>query len=108
MNAKTTRVLSTILMGIPALVLIIGGISKILHAEPEPIMQFLKQSGFGNHVLELGLTELLIVSLLLYPKSNKIGFLLASCYFGGALCLELGSRHFSAAGIFLSLLWISM
>jgi hypothetical protein len=52
--------------------------------------------------------ELLIAALILYPKTNKIGFLLVSCYFGGALSIELAAGEPPFSAIFLALLWISM
>ncbi|SFD87963.1 DoxX-like family protein [Chitinophaga sp. CF118] len=108
MTDKTKRIISIILMAIPTLVLIMGGVMKLIGAEPESVVQFLTKYGFGSHLKVLGVTELIIASLLIYPKTNKIGFLLASCYLGGAFCLELSGGQPPASTIFLTLLWISM
>ena len=105
---KTTRIFSIILMAIPSIVLIMGGVMKIIGAEPESVMQFLTKMGFGNYITVLGLTELIIAGLFMYPKTNKIGFLLASCYFAGALCLEIAGGQVIASSIFLAILWIGM
>jgi hypothetical protein len=85
-----------------------GGVMKLIGAEPESVVQFLTKAGFGSCIKVLGLTELLIAALILYPKTNKIGFLLASCYFGGALSIELAAGEPPFSAIFLVLLWISM
>ncbi len=108
MASKTQRILALLLMGIPVLVLIAGGTMKIIGAEPESVMQFLTHFGFGKYILALGISELLIAALLLYPKTHKIGFLLASCYFGGALCLEIAGKQPVASVAFLVLLWTGM
>ncbi len=108
MKAKTTRIISMVLMIIPGLVLIAGGSMKLAHAEPEPVMQFLNKAGFGGCITVLGLTELIIAALFLYPKTNKIGFLLLSCYFSGAFSLELSAGAPPASVIFIALAWVSM
>ncbi|MEA5260891.1 DoxX family protein [Arcicella aquatica] len=105
---KTTRIISIMLMAIPSIVLIMGGVMKIIGAEPESVMQFLTKMGFGNYITALGVTELIIAGLFIYPKTNKIGFLLASCYFAGALCLDIAGGQVIASIIFLVILWIGM
>ncbi|MGF6849657.1 hypothetical protein QFZ51_004892 [Chitinophaga sp. W3I9] len=108
MTVKTKRILSTVLMVIPAIVLVMGGVMKLLGAEPASVMQFLNKSGFGNYIKALGITELIIAALLLYPVTNKTGFLLATSYFGGALCLEISGAQPFASAVFLAILWIAM
>ncbi|TLV03877.1 DoxX family protein [Dyadobacter luticola] len=108
MSAKTTRIIATVLLVIPIIVLSIGGVMKILGAEPEMVMQFLTKAGFGPYITLLGLTELTIAGLLIYPKTNKTGFLLATSYFAGALCLEISGGQPTASVVFLVMLWVSM
>lgn len=108
MTTKTKRILSIALIVLPALVLIIGGIMKLMDAEPEPVMLFLSKMGFGNCIKILGLTELVIAALILFPKTTKIGFLLATGYFGGTLSLEISGGQFPASCIFLTVLWFGM
>jgi len=108
MTAKTKNIVSKVLIIIPALVLIIGGVMKIIGAEPAMAVQFLTKAGFGSSIKLLGVAELIIAALILYPKTNKIGFLLASCYLGGAFCLELGGAQPPASACFLAILWIGM
>ena len=108
MTAKTKRIISIVLMAIPSIVLIMGGVMKIAGAEPEQVMQFLTKEGFGNSIKLLGATELIIAALYLYPKTHKIGFLFAICYFSGALSLELSGGMPPASAAFLVLIWSSM
>ncbi|MET3879578.1 DoxX family protein [Chitinophaga sp. OAE865] len=108
MTIKAKRILSTVLMAIPILVLIMGGIMKLIDAEPASVVQFLTRYGFGNYMKLLGAGELIIAALLLYPKTNKIGFLLAGCYLGGAFCLEISGSQPPASAVFLAILWIGM
>jgi hypothetical protein len=108
MSVKTKRILATVLMAIPTIVLIIGGTMKVIGLEPETVVQFLTNSGFGDYLTLLGFTELVIAALIIFPKTNKIGFLLATGYFGGAFCLEISGSQPPASAAFLSILWVSM
>lgn len=106
MTAK--RIIPIILTGIPALVLIIGGVSKIIGTEPEPVVTFLTGLGFRPYFIPIGVTSLVIAALLLYPKTTRIGFLSAICYFSGALSLEIAGKQPPVSVAFLILLWIGM
>ncbi|PBQ32969.1 hypothetical protein CNR22_14695 [Sphingobacteriaceae bacterium] len=108
MATKLKRITSALLIGLPTLVLIMGGVAKILGKEPETVMQFLTKTGFGSCIEILGLSELLIAALLIYPKTLKVGFLFAICYFSGAFSLELSGGIFPASTLFIALLWIGM
>jgi hypothetical protein len=108
MTAKTKRIISIILTGIPALVLIIGGVSKIIGTEPEPVVEFLTKLGFREYFIPVGITSLIIAALLLYPKTVRIGFLSAICYFSGALSLEIAGKQPLVSAVFLILLWTGM
>ncbi|HEY8957019.1 hypothetical protein [Chitinophaga sp.] len=108
MTIKAKRILSMVLMAIPVLVLILGGVMKLVDAEPASVVQFLTKYGFGSYMKLLGAGELIIAGLLLYPATNKIGFLLASCYLGGAFCLEISGSQPPASAVFLAILWAGM
>jgi len=108
MSIKTKRITSLALRLIIILVLVTGGIMKLIGAEPESVMQFLSEAGFGNFIIPVGLTGLIIAALLAYPITRKIGIILAASYFGGALALEISGAQPPVSALFLSLLWISM
>ncbi|HWV67712.1 DoxX family protein [Chitinophaga sp.] len=108
MTIKAKRILSTVLMAIPILVLMMGGVMKLANAEPPSVVRFLTKYGFGDYMKLLGTGELIIAALLLYPKTNKLGFLLASCYLGGAFCLEISGSQPPASAVFLAILWVGM
>ena len=108
MITKTTRIISTVLMTLPALVLIWGGIMKIIGKEPIAVVEFLAKAGYSKYMILLGIGSLIIGALLLYPKTNKIGFLLASCYFASALGLEISGEQIPVSAGFIAILWIGM
>jgi hypothetical protein len=108
MTTKTKTILANVLIAIPTFVLTMGGFVKVIDKEPETVVQFLTKAGFGNYMLYLGLGELIIAALLAFPKTNKIGFLLAGSYFGGALCLEISGGQPPVSAAFLTILWVGM
>lgn len=108
MSIKTKRITSIALLAINILVLVTGGIMKLIGAEPESVMQFLLKVGYGNYIIPVGIAGLIIAALLTYSKTRKIGFMLAGSYFGGALALEISGAQPPVSALFLSLLWISM
>src|SRR5258708_7919952 len=72
---------------IPALLIALSGVLK-LSGNPK-ILETMTALGVGRHVRLLGVMELAFAALFVVPATMKVGFLLASCYFGGAIATEL-------------------
>ena len=108
MTTKTKRIISMVLIVLLSFVLLMGGVMKLLGREPEMVMQFLTKVGFVGYLKILGICELLIAALFLYPKTNKIGFLLTICYFSAALSLEISGGQPPISAVFVALAWIAM
>ena len=106
MSAKTTRIVSIVLMVLPSLMLIMSGVMKLIGAEQ--VVTGLTKIGLGSYISVLGIIELISVALFLYPKTYKIGFLLICCYLGGALSIELATAQPPSAAIFLTIVWIGV
>jgi hypothetical protein len=88
-----------------ALVISMGATMK-LAAAPQ-LTEIYARIGLLPYMKLLGLSELLLTGLFLYPRSMKIGLLLLTGYFGGAMAVELshGSIFILPAAI-LSVVWI--
>jgi len=72
---------------IPALVI---GISGLLKLTKNPrIVQEMAPLGIGQHLQLLGVMEIVFATMFVMPATMKLGFILASCYFGGAIATEL-------------------
>ncbi|MFY9308598.1 MAG: DoxX family protein [Bacteroidia bacterium] len=106
MTKKATQIMSVVLMGTPALMVVMSGIMKL--AGSQQIVEGLGKIGLGKYIAFLGIIELVSVGLLAYPKTSRIGFLLLCCYLGGALSIELAAGEPPVAAIFLTILWIGM
>lgn len=106
MTTKTTRIISTVLIAIPALMLVMSGIMKLVGSQQ--IVEGMGKIGLSRYIVFLGIIELISVGLLAFPKTTRIGFLLVCCYLGGALSIELSAGEPPVAAIFLVLLWIGV
>ena len=71
---------------IPALLIALSGVLK-LSANPK-IVEAMTALGVGRHLRLLGLMELAFAALFVVPATMKLGFILASCYFGGAIATD--------------------
>ena len=106
MKSKTRKFLKWIPSILAALIIVSGSIMK-LTAQPELVEVFSK-SGMLPYMKELGIAELLFVSLFLWSRSLRIGFFLLTAYFGGAMAVEL-SQHifFIMPAVILALVWLA-
>jgi len=106
MKSKTRKFLKWIPSILAALIIVSGSVMK-LTAQPELVEVFSK-SGMLPYMKELGIAELLFVSLFLWSRSLRIGFFLLTAYFGGAMAVEL-SQHifFIMPAVILTLVWLA-
>ncbi len=102
-STKLKRTVSVILISIVSLMLVMGGIMIIIKSEE--LVQTMSKAGLDKHIQFLGITELIIVALLFIPKTNRVGFFLATSYLGGALSVELANNNPPMAFVLLILLW---
>ncbi len=89
---------------IPALLIALSGVMK-LTGNPK-ILETMTALGVGRYVRWLGVMELAFAALFVVPTTFKLGFLLASCYFGGAIATELSHDLKVNPFIPIVLLWI--
>ena len=87
--------------------MIISGALMKLTAQPQLVEVFSK-SGLLPYMKLLGTAELLFLFLFLWSRSLRIGFLLLTGYFGGAMAVEL-SQHifFIMPAAILALVWLA-
>src|SRR3982075_3517300 len=77
---------------IPALLIALSGVMK-LSGNPK-ILEGMTTLGVGRYVPLLGVMELTFATLFVIPATFKLGFVLASCYFAGAIATELSHDAF--------------
>jgi DoxX-like protein len=90
---------------LPALLIPLSGVLK-LSGNPK-IMETMTLLGVGRYVRVLGAMEVTFAVLFVVPATMKLGFILASCYFGGAIATELSDDALKANPFIpIVLLWI--
>jgi len=72
---------------IPALLIALSGVMK-LSRQPR-IVDGMSKLGVGRYLVLLGVMEIAFAALFVVPATMKLGFILASCYFAGAIATEL-------------------
>lgn len=100
------KIITRVVTGLAALMVALSSVMKLLH-KPE-VVASLAKVGVAPYTNLLGGMELLFTALFLYPKTMKLGFILLSCYFAGAIATDLshGGSVLNAA-IPLVLVWIA-
>ena len=106
MVAKTRNILVWIFAIVVSLLVVSSGVAKLVGAKD--VVDKLTQIGVGAYVPLLGFMEILFTILFLIPKTIKIGFILITCYFAGAIATDLshGGSIFSPV-LILSLVWVA-
>jgi hypothetical protein len=103
---KALKIATLILTIISALMITLSGVMKLMLAEA--VVNTLTPMGLAPYIQILGVMEIVFAALFIFNKTRKIGFILLSCYFGGAIATELayGGSYLNAA-FPLVLVWIS-
>lgn len=86
MESKTRRAVNIAAIAVPSLMVAFSGVMKLV-ANPQTI-ETLSRYGVSDHLTILGIMELLFAGLFAYPNTMKLGFILLSCYFSGAIAAE--------------------
>jgi|SRR5215471_9753748 len=90
---------------LPALLIALSGVMKLLGNRQ--IVETMTTLGVGRYVRWLGVMEVAFAALFVIPATFKLGFLLASCYFGGAIATELSHEALKVNPFIpIVLLWI--
>lgn len=72
---------------IPALLIALSGVMKL--TGNAQILEAMTALGVRRYVPWLGAMEVAFAALFVIPATFKLGFVLASCYFAGAIATEL-------------------
>ena len=90
---------------IPAALIALSGVMKL--SGNRQVVEALTAVGVGKYLGLLGIMELTCATLLVIPVTFKLGFVLASCYFAGAIATELSHDALKANPFIpLVILWI--
>jgi hypothetical protein len=93
---------------LPVTLMIASALAKLFVFAPKPPEG--DMALLHEHLVWLGILEIVCALIFLYPATRKIGFLLVCSYWGGAIAIDLIYTHKSpvtAAGI-LAMFWVGM
>lgn len=102
---KTRKIITIAVTAVAAGLAILSGIMKL--SGGEEITTGMSKVGVGEYITLLGLMEIGFAALFIYPKTMKIGFLLLTCYFSGAIATELSHGTPFNAVMPLTVIWIA-
>ncbi|WP_338876992.1 DoxX family protein [Spirosoma sp. SC4-14] len=105
MNPKIKKILTIVMTALAAGLVILSGVMKFMQSAE--VVETLNKVGVGSYIIGLGTMEIVFALLFLYPKTMKIGFVLLSCYFAGALATELSHGTPLNAFMPIILVWIA-
>jgi hypothetical protein len=102
---KSKRILTIIFTVLAVGMVAFSGVMKLSGNQEGAKM--LEAFGVGRYSVLLGLAEIVFAALFAFPKTMRIGFLLLSCYFAGALATEFSHQAMPNALTPLVLVWIA-
>ena len=102
---KFNRIITIIFTVLAAGMAVLSGVMK-LTAYAEGI-KALETVGVAQYRVWLGLAEIIFAALFIYSKTMRLGFILLSCYFAGALATELSHQLPANALLPVILVWIA-
>ncbi|GAB3833618.1 DoxX family protein [Hymenobacter jeollabukensis] len=103
-NKKT--LVTGLVTAVPALMITASGIMKLLGSAE--IRDAMSKAGAAELRVPLGLMELAFTALFIFPRTMKLGLLLLTSYFAGAIATDL--THGKSPGpavMILTLVWIA-
>ena len=103
---KLKRIITIVFTVLAVGMVAFSGIMK-LSGNPEGA-KMLEAFGVGQYRVFLGLAEIAFAALFAFPKTMRVGFILLSCYFAGALATELSHQATPNGLTPLVLVWIAM
>ena len=102
---KIRKIVTITVTILAVLMVVFSGVMKFIGGEE--ITLTMEKLGVQPYVLILGSMEIIFALLFLFRPTMKIGFILLTCYFSGALATELSHGTPFNAVLPLALVWIS-
>jgi len=106
MKNSTKIAVTRILTALVTLIIILSASSKL--AFVPQLVEIFSKIGLLSYLNILGITELMFLALFIWKKTRKLGLLLLTGYFGGAMAVEIShGTFFIAPATILTLIWIT-
>jgi hypothetical protein len=105
-NAR--RITGWIILGLVVATMAAASYFKLVGPPPKSMQESLQKWGLYEQIKLIGVLELGSAILLLIPRTSSLGILLASAFWGGAICIHLAFREIEGLirATLLALTWI--
>ncbi len=88
-------------------IMILAGSGKVFGFAPPEVIEGMKKHGLEHQLTLIGAGELVTALLLLFPRTCSLGVLLASGFWGGAICIHMAHQEsYLLPAVFLVLVWV--
>lgn len=103
---KAKKIIAIAITAIASLLVVFSGIMKLTQ-NPDAV-KLLTSYGVGDYIMLLGIMEIVFAALFVYPPTRKLGFILLSCYFAGAMATDLSHGADISHPLFpMVLIWVA-
>jgi hypothetical protein len=90
-----------------AALMIFAASGKLFGSPPPEVLELLRKVGLDQQLKLIGTGELITALLLLIPWTSSLGVLLASGFWGGAICTHMSMHDsYTFQSILLALTWL--
>jgi hypothetical protein len=90
-----------------AALMIFASSGKLLGSPPPEVLEQLRKAGLEEQLRLIGTGELVTAILLIVPWTASLGVLLASAFWGGAICTHMGLHtSYVFQSVLLALTWV--
>ena len=87
--------------------MIFASTGKLFGTPPPEVLDLLRKAGLDQQLKLIGTGELITAILLLIPWTSSLGVLLASGFWGGAICTHMSMHQpYTFQSILLALTWV--
>jgi hypothetical protein len=105
-TSKTRRIAAWILTGLLSALFVASAAAKLFQVE-EAVKGF-TELGLGDHLILIGVGELVSAILFFIPRTTSLGLLLLSSYMGGAIVTHMQhGQPYIAQSVILVLIWVA-
>lgn len=105
-QSKGRRIAAWILTTLIALVFVASSISKLIGAQE--VVETVEKWGLRDHLMLIGIGELVSAVLFFIPLTSSLGLLLLSAYLGGAIATHMqNGEPYIIPAVLLVVLWLA-
>ncbi|HUE82146.1 MAG TPA: DoxX family protein [Pyrinomonadaceae bacterium] len=105
-QSKGRRIAAWVLIGLISAVFILSAVAKL--AAAQAVVDMFQKWGLSNHLVLIGIMELISAILFVIPRTHSLGLLLLTAYLGGAIVTHMAhDEPYISPAVFLAAVWLA-